>query len=110
MIATCRHCHGVFWRYRKDHPPAGFCSVPHAELGPTKRPEAIPLHPSDVVLLMRQHRRLEHGSDSLLTQFDCERCEQIEELYAESLVFHVSAVTRDIAADAEKRWKEQAAV
>jgi hypothetical protein len=103
MIATCQHCHSPFWRYRKDHPHAGFCSVPHAELGPTKPPKPVPLSPAELVAMMREHRIEEHDSTSLLMEFNCQRCDELEEAYAASLLFHTSMISRDVAKEAEKR-------
>ena len=103
MIGTCQHCHSPFWRYRKDHPPAGFCSISHAELGPRKPSKPVPLSPAELVAMMRDHRAEVHESTSLLQEFYCERCDELEEAYAASLLFHTSAISRDVAKEAEKR-------
>ena len=28
MISLCHSCHTNYWRYRRDHPPRGYCSYP----------------------------------------------------------------------------------
>jgi len=55
--------------------------------------------------MMRDHRIEAHGSTSLLLEFNCARCDELEEAYAASLLFHTSAITREVAKEAERRSK-----
>jgi hypothetical protein len=102
MIANCQHCHVCYWRFRRDHPPAGFCSCPCAELGPTRKQGPAPDLPEEILRAMRWHRLEAHDSTSALTWHDCERCEELEEAYAESLLYHVSRISTEIADEAKR--------
>jgi hypothetical protein len=87
-ISTCKHCKGAFWRYRSDHPPKGYCSVPHAELGPAKKVlNPPPLKPDAVLFEYRAHRISIHRDQFYLQDYDCEECERIWGVYIESMSF-----------------------
>jgi hypothetical protein len=88
VIASCRHCHRAYWRYRRDHPPAGFCSTPHAELGGKGTPRGVPQLPQEIRLQMQVHRREEHFGCTPLEWHDCARCEELEAAYADSISYH----------------------
>jgi hypothetical protein len=99
MIATCLHCHAPYWRYRRDHPPAGFCSNPHAAAGAKRKPGHTPVLPEEILREMRHHRFEAHMTTSPLTWHNCERCDELEGAYAESLMYHVSRISAEIASD-----------
>jgi hypothetical protein len=95
MIRMCRHCQKHYWRYRRDHPPAFFCSVPCADAGPSTG-EPAPPAPSAALATLRQHLRIMHSiasSDYGLSE--CGRCEELEEQYAISLQWHAQHVTAE---------------
>ena len=103
MISLCHSCHTNYWRYRKDHPPRGFCSYPCYVAGPQKVKPPAPLLPAQVLELMKTHRGHVHNTDSILQFFDCEICESLEEQYAESIQYYVSVITAEICAEAQRR-------
>lgn len=76
-------------------PPPGFCSLPcHDEH--RKEAEAAPPEPSIIVLRMRQHNLLMHGCDSVLLEWNCARCQELEALYSNSLSYHGKRLTREM--------------
>jgi hypothetical protein len=85
MIVKCRNCERDFWRYRRDHPPRGFCSQPCHDMYVFPEPERAPQTPQQVMLAIRRHRRDAHGVDSALPYFDCAVCDELEGLYAGAL-------------------------
>ena len=90
MIGKCRHCAGLYWRFRKDHPPPGFCSLPHAEQHAEQKPKpaVVPDEPATVMKRLRDHNRLFHNADSSMLAWNCKGCERLQEEYAESLRYH----------------------
>lgn len=98
MIALCKHSHNPFWRYRRDHPPKGFCSLPcHDEHGKPKE-EPIPPEPHVIVRRMREHNRLIHNVDSALLEWHCPACERLEAEYAASIEHHSQRLAREMVA------------
>src|SRR5271165_4975648 len=95
-------CKRPYWRYRKDFPPAGYCSVFCFENRKKKRREPPP-EPQKVLSLMYEHRRDAHHSFSILEWFNCERCDELEQQYAESLDWHTDRISREIAEDGRKK-------
>lgn len=91
MITRCRHCDVHFWRYRRDHPPRSFCSVACHDAHAEGKPAHAPDLPQDILAEMYRHRQFTHGMDrrSILTWFDCETCERLEERYNLSLAFYL---------------------
>jgi hypothetical protein len=97
MIAECRHYHRPYWRYRADHPPAGFCSVPHRAKGATRKSIAPPRAPAELIRIMREHRALRHWEPNASRHReanasswpDCETCDQMEAEYAAALSYHI---------------------
>lgn len=106
MIANCQSCHRPFWRYRRDYPPKGFCSLPCFAVGrKSGPPEAPPIRPEAVLFNMRAHRRSDHGTTSILGWFpDCPLCEELETDYAASLEYHWRVASEQIAEQAKARW------
>lgn len=99
MIARCNHCQTLFWRYRRDHPPKGFCSIPCHDLAQEKardREDTRPPEPHVVIRRMREHNRLIHNIDSPLLQWDCEGCRRLEAEYAASIEFHSQRLAREM--------------
>ena len=90
-IPTCRHCKRTYWRYRSGHPPAGYCSLPHAEAGPAKKQKGDPppRKPDAVLFEYRAHRISIHRDRHFLQDWECETCETFQEEYAMSLNFHI---------------------
>lgn len=79
-----------YWKYRRDHPPAGYCSLPHAELGPAKKVLNPPPAKPDVVLFeYRAHRISIHRDRYFLQDYDCSECERIQGVYLESMAFWI---------------------
>ena len=102
-ICICS-CKRPFWRYRKDFPPPGYCSVTCHENRRKKRGEnANVRRPAQILQDMRDHRRLLHDSTSILQWFDCCRCEELEREYADSLDWHMALQTRLIAEDGRRQ-------
>jgi hypothetical protein len=87
MIGVCRACKSTYWRYRKDHPPSGYCSVPCHD-GATTPP--APPDPHIVLALLRSHMRGTHQTNSLLIWPDCACCEALQARYAEALNGYVA--------------------
>jgi hypothetical protein len=102
MICACQSCHVNFWRYRRDWPPPGFCSLPCMEVGPKKLAPPPPILPEDVLIQIRVHRWDIHATSSILTQYECSRCEELEAEYAEAITYHVSRITSEILSASEK--------
>lgn len=100
-ITACRSCKAMYWRFRKDHPPSGFCSTACAQAKRVK--DADPPVPSEVLWQMRTHRLDIHKSTSILEWFECETCSDLEKLYAKSLQFHYDQITTVIAETARQR-------
>ena len=93
-ICKCRNCKRWYWKYRADCWPRGFCGDPCKEIFHHHPPnlERVPDIPSQCLLRMRSHRLIEHGCDSVLGSYDCDRCEELECEYADSLRFHMRLV------------------
>jgi len=107
MICTCKHCEKPFWRYRRDFPPHGFCSLPCYELGPAKaeqRKERPPI-PEVVLEQMRNHRFYHHGTASILGIYDCRQCDELEADYAESLSYHYREATTELVNKGKQDWE-----
>lgn len=104
-IGVCGNpdCKLPYWRYRKDHPPSGYCSVPCHDHHRESKASHAAENPQVVLLRMMEHRRIKHNTDSVLTWFDCEECEILEGRYSQSLEWGYAAVTRDIALAARRR-------
>jgi hypothetical protein len=97
MIVGCRHCHAPYWRYRRDHPPPGFCSVTCREQRGQARPaEPPPPEPRVILRRMREHNRLIHNVDSALLAWGCEGCAELDAEYAESLEYHQARRTAEL--------------
>jgi hypothetical protein len=60
----------------------------------------MPEFPEEVLRKMRAHRLFDHHSDSILADFNCDECENLEARYALSLDFHYARITREIAESA----------
>ena len=90
-IAECRHCKTTYWRFRRDHPPSGYCSLPHAELGPAKKKPMEPAPPKpDIVLFeYRSHRITEHRDRYFIQDHKCEECDRLEAIYADSMGYWI---------------------
>lgn len=87
MISTCKHCEKTYWRFRGDHPPSGYCSIPHFEAGPAKKQKAEPppAKPDAVLFQYRAHRISVHRDRSFLQDYECEECEKLQAIYADSM-------------------------
>jgi hypothetical protein len=82
-VIRCGHCRAYYVRYRRAHPPAGYCSVGCFE---NRRRKKIKPPPAGFLLsLMRQHRKDAHGTNDLTQWFNCPECERIEARYAAAL-------------------------
>ncbi len=88
-ISECRHCHTAYWRYRKDHPPRGYCSTPHADAGPAKKREPKPPKPDVALFEYRAHRITEHRDPHYLQWYDCRECERMEQIYSDSMAYWI---------------------
>ena len=89
-ISDCRHCKRPYWRYRRDFPPAGYCSLPHSELGPAKKKHELPPRKPDAVLFeYRAHRISEHRDRHFLQDYECDECERMQGEYAESMNYWI---------------------
>lgn len=87
-VVRCGHCSVFYSRYRRDHPPSGYCSLLCFE---SRRRKKIPVpQPGELLSRMRQHRQEVHGSLDLTQWYDCPECERIESQYAESLAGRVA--------------------
>jgi hypothetical protein len=78
MICTCQTCKRPFWRFRRDYPPRGVCSLPcfhDRRIDYDENPPDLP-------------------RDSILIWPNCESCEELQTEYAESLNFHYDRVTK----------------
>lgn len=53
--------------------------------------------------MMKRHRGYDHNTDSILVYFECQECEDLEQLYAESITYWVSAITEEICVEARAR-------
>jgi hypothetical protein len=107
MITTCLNCDHTYWRYRRDHPPTHFCSVPCKEAFLAEREARAgssesPGIPAAIVQLIYSHRRIIHQTDSILVYFDCAECDRLEELYGKSLAWHYREIAAEIARTPEK--------
>lgn len=102
MICTCLSCHLPFWRYRRNWPPPGFCSLPCLEVGPKKLPTPPPELPEEILREMKRHRWEVHDTASMLAFFDCPRCDELEQQYGEAISYHVSRITGEIVSESEK--------
>jgi hypothetical protein len=90
MIAKCRRCETYFWRYRRDHPPPGYCSVVcHEERGRSPVMEQPPRTAREVLRDMYSHRRRDHDSYSILAWYDCGICDRLEAEYSQSLSWYM---------------------
>ena len=106
MICTCEVCKQPFWRYRRDFPPRGVCSLCCFHDRQNDHDEQPLELPHALLRRLRQHISMRHHSTSILIWPDCEECEAIPAQYAESLNFHFDRVTADIAAASQTIRKE----
>jgi hypothetical protein len=84
MIRKCPRCKRWYWRWRPDHPPRRYCSVPCHEH--TKPAAETKESPHTVLLMMHAHRLRAHATASVIDWFDdCETCARLEGRYAEAL-------------------------
>lgn len=94
MIPLCRHCRRRCWRFNREHPPAGFCSVTCAENArPRKAPasEEPKMNASDLLALIKQHRLAVHNTRDLQRWWHgCPNCDRLEAHYAELLAEEVT--------------------
>lgn len=95
MISKCKQCKEVYWRYRRDFPPKGVCSLPCYDASREVREVAERL-PADVLLEIYRHRRIVHNYASILEWFDCEECESLEKRYRHAIDYHLSVETEEI--------------
>lgn len=104
MITQCQNpdCKRFFWRWRKDHPPKGHCSVSCYEDHRPKK-SLRPDKPANILHSMYRHRADVHLSTSILAWFDCAECERLEGIYRESLDWHTAKVSEEIALNARSR-------
>lgn len=105
MICTCQTCKRPFWRYRRDFPPPGVCSIPCFHDRRIDEDEKPPELPHVVLRRLRQHLTLIHDSDSMLIWPNCDSCEELQEEYAASLNYHYDRVTAEIAGKPRKQKK-----
>jgi hypothetical protein len=96
VIAQCKYCRAPFWRYRRDHPPAGFCSLPCHDERRKPKLEPPPPEPHVVIRRMREHNRLIHNVDSPLLEWDCASCRKLEAEYAASIDYHSQRLAREM--------------
>jgi hypothetical protein len=84
MIRRCRNCDRFYWRWRRDHPPPRYCSIPCADhIEPAADTKESP---HAVLLMMHAHRLRAHRTASVIDWFDdCETCARLEGRYAEAL-------------------------
>lgn len=85
MIPLCRRCGRRYWRYKRDHPPSGYCSVSCAtKQGRLEAPEQV--NASDVLAKIRLHRSQVHNTRELVRWWDgCATCEILEMQYVAML-------------------------
>ena len=83
-IANCKRCKVPYWRYRRDFPPSGYCSLPCAELGPVRK-DPPPPKPDTALSELRAHRITMHRDPFYLQWYDCTECERLEGIYMEAL-------------------------
>jgi hypothetical protein len=90
LIGKCRHCDASYWRFRKDHPPSGFCSLPCSERHAGQKPkqDVAPDTPDLVMRRLKDHNRLFHNAESSMIAWNCKACDRLQEEYAESLTYH----------------------
>lgn len=87
-ISQCRHCDKAYWRWRKDHPPRGFCSTLCRDQQATGTPPDREDTPETCIWRIRQHLHAYHDDTGMITWYDCDVCEELEEKYAASLEWH----------------------
>ncbi len=102
-INCCQNCGNHFWRYRRDHPPKGFCSLPCAD--GLKPAGEISIWPRAALQQMHRHLLAVHGTNSVLQWFDCDECDRLQAQYAASLAFYVTDVTAEIHKAAKPSWE-----
>jgi hypothetical protein len=93
-VCVCRECGNAFPRYRRDHPPKGFCSVAchdeHAKAHPPYTPGRIPLF---VVSLIKEHLDKMHHTADVNAWFDgCVECDRLQASYAQALNTAIASV------------------
>jgi len=99
-VQLCAHCKLPYWRFRGDHPPKGYCQVSCYEAKKAGRSDNTPPLPENALRAIVEHRTVMHGSPDILARYECERCEELEVKYAESIEWHVDRITREIVSEA----------
>lgn len=85
-ISNCKRCGSSFWRYRRDWPPKGFCSLPCS----LAKGEPTPAEtPAQILAKWRGHRTAAHGDSHFIQFHNCDTCEWFEEKYSESLGYYM---------------------
>ena len=102
-IANCSNCKRSYWRFRKDHPPARYCSVSCFETRKKRHDAEEPDTPEEVLWEMRNHRRTAHGDTSMLGWYECQTCFDLEHQYREAVDYHISKANKSIALDAKQK-------
>lgn len=96
-VQVCAQCKTPYWRFRGDHPPKGVCSLPcHEDRKAGRKAGNTPPLPENALRKIVEHRTLMHGSPDILAWYGCERCEELEASYSESIQWHVDRITREI--------------
>jgi hypothetical protein len=85
VIVQCRRCKQAYTRYRRDHPPSGYCSNDCHDRAKGQKPAAAPRQPSAVLLDIINHRRIVHGTTDLIEWFECRACDALEGEHAFSI-------------------------
>jgi hypothetical protein len=90
QVKRCRTCRQFYWRYRRDAPPPGYCSLNcRAGIKPLTREEEAALN---VLLEIHAHRLKAHQGSSALEWFaDCQECQALE-------IRQANAVSREVFA------------
>lgn len=83
MIPSCRNCGKRYWRYRREFPPSGFCSLPCFEASRVRKGPPPVMNASDALTEIRLHRSKIHNTRDLVRWWEgCQECDRLEERYA----------------------------
>ena len=85
MVARCSNiqCHRVYWRYRGDFPPRGYCSTLCHDTRRRRADhsgESLPC----VIAAIQRHRWEAHATRDPDAWFDCGECARLEERQAQA--------------------------
>jgi hypothetical protein len=115
LISACSNCHRCYWRYRRTHPPSGFCSLLCQEVKLISRQQLRagkdgdgPGIPAAILELIRSHHRIFHRNAPDDDWPDCAECERLEALHAAAIAWHMPPTVMAESLESSRQLENEA--